>query len=308
MMHISNKQNIPLSAQKLKQLAGILHCQPEDITEIEVLKKGMTNQSFLFSCRGEQMIFRIPGKGTDCLINRFQEAAVYQKIAGLGLCDDVVYIDAATGYKITRYLKNVRSCHPENEADVRLCMKKLHALHDMRLEVAHSFDIFQQIAYYESLWNGMPSVYADYLQTKASVFSLMPYIRKHSKEWCLAHIDAVPDNFLFTTNDDGTEQLQLTDWEYAGMQDPDIDLAMFCIYSGYDRSRIDALIDIYFDGTCEDSIRIKIYAYVAACGLLWSNWCEYKSQLGIEFGEYACRQYAYAKEYSAFVRRLLDNA
>jgi len=83
---------------------------------------------------------------------------------------------------------------------------------------------------------------------------------------------------------------------------------MFCIYSGYDRSRIDALIDIYFDGTCEDSIRIKIYAYVAACGLLWSNWCEYKSQLGIEFGEYAYRQYTYAKEYSAFVRRLLNNA
>ena len=40
-----------------------------------------------------------------------------------------------------------------------------------------------------------------------------------------------------------------------------------------------------------------IYALIAACGLLWSNWCEYKQHLGVEFGEYSLRQYRYAKEY-----------
>lgn len=33
------------------------------------------------------------------------------------------------------------------------------------------------------------------------------------------------------------------------------------------------------------------------CGLLWSNWCEYKGQLGVEFGEYSLRQYRYAKDF-----------
>lgn len=31
--------------------------------------------------------------------------------------------------------------------------------------------------------------------------------------------------------------------------------------------------------------------------LLWSNWCEYKRNLGIDFGEYSLRQYRYAKDY-----------
>lgn len=44
-------------------------------------------------------------------------------------------------------------------------------------------------------------------------------------------------------------------------------------------------------------IRIKIYCYIAICGLLWSNWCEYKHTLGVEFGEYALAQYAFAKDY-----------
>lgn len=39
------------------------------IGEITVLKKGMTNRSFLFSCN-EKYIMRIPGEGTDKPVNR----------------------------------------------------------------------------------------------------------------------------------------------------------------------------------------------------------------------------------------------
>ena len=65
----------------------------------------------------------------------------------------------------------------------------------------------------------------------------------------------------------------------------------------FNREQIDNLIDIYFDGMCQDDIRIKIYCYIAACGLLWSNWCEFKRNLGVEFGEYSLRQYRFAKDY-----------
>lgn len=81
------------------------------------------------------------------------------------------------------------------------------------------------------------------------------------------------------------------------MQDPHVDIAMFCIYAMYDREQIDKLINAYFMEGCPKEIRIKIYCYIAACGLLWSNWCEYKRNLGIDFGEYSLRQYRYAKDY-----------
>lgn len=91
------------------------------------------------------------------------------------------------------------------------------------------------------------------------------------------------------------------------MQDPHVDLAMFCIYSFYDRKQVDELIDMYFNKECTKKTRIKIYCYIAAGGLLWSNWCEYKRALGVEFGEYSLRQYRYAKEYYKIVQdELLD--
>ena len=40
--------------------------------------------------------------------------------------------------------------------------------------------------------------------------------------------------------------------------------------------------------------------------LLWSNWCEYKKSLGVEFGEYSLRQYRYAKEYYRIVKEELS--
>ena len=119
----------------------------------------------------------------------------------------------------------------------------------------------------------------------------------------MTHIDAVADNFLFINND---KEIRLIDWEYAAMQDPHVDIAMFCIYALFDRTQIDNLIDIYFEDKCDIKTRIKIYAYISICGLLWSNWCEYKSQLGIEFGEYSLRQYRYAKDYYQIVKNELN--
>ncbi|MBQ6150468.1 MAG: NTP transferase domain-containing protein [Mogibacterium sp.] len=291
-----------LKSDAIDTITTVLGCNEEDITGIEVLKKGMTNRSFSFCADGCKYIMRIPGEGTDQLINRKNEAEVYRTIKGLGLCDDPVYLNPENGYKITKYLEGIRVCDSDDPEDLRKCMEKLRGLHARKLQVGHDFDIFGQIDFYESLWNGRPSVYKDYIKTKQNIMSLKPFIDGAEKDWCLTHIDAVPDNFLFYTPEDGSgELLQLTDWEYSGMQDPHVDIAMFCIYSLYNKDQCDRLIDIYFEGNCDPAVRAKIYAYIAMCGLLWSNWCEYKRSLGVEFGEYSLRQYRFAKDYYRYL-------
>ena len=241
------------------------------------------------------------------MINRVQEAAVFRTISGHGLCDDPVYINPENGYKITKYLEGIRVCDAESVSDLKQCMEKLREFHEMRLTVDHTFDIFGQIDLYESLWEGQPSMYKDYKQTKENVLKLMPFIDGLEKDWCLTHIDAVPDNFLFyKPQGEGHELLQITDWEYSGMQDPHVDIAMFCIYSLYNKKQVDRLIDIYFHGDCEKTTRVKIYAYISMCGLLWSNWCEFKRNLGVEFGEYSLRQYRFAKDYFRYAMKEIE--
>ena len=176
-----------LKSDALDVIGDVFKVSTDDIVDITVLKKGMTNRSFLFSVNGDKYIMRIPGEGTDKLINRAQEAEVFRTISGLGLCDDPVFIDPHTGYKITKYLNGVRVCDPDNENDLKRSMSKLREFHNMKLKVDHSFDIWGQIEYYEKLWKDNPSVYKDYKQTKANVLNLKKFIDSAEKEMCLTH-------------------------------------------------------------------------------------------------------------------------
>ncbi len=294
-----NSANLQTDAISIIQ--DCFNVEVDEIKNITVLKKGMTNRSFLFECQNQKYIMRIPGEGTDHLINRKEEAAVYQALENRQICDDVLYMNPDNGYKITAYLEDATNCDAENWDEVEACMTKLREFHELNLSVDHRFDIFGQIDFYESLWNGEKSYFKDYEKTKAAIFELKKWIDTLEKTETLVHIDAVPDNFLFTK--DG---IRIIDWEYAGMQDPHVDIAMFCIYSLYSKEQVDHLIDLYFKGEVSPMIRTKIYAYIASAGLLWSNWCEYKRSLGIDFGEYSLCQYRYAKEYSKLVLSLLE--
>lgn len=294
-----------LKSDALAVIEKVFEITNNEIRDIMVLKKGMTNRSFLFTSKGKKYIMRIPGEGTEHLINRIQEAEVYHTISGENLCDDVIYINSDNGYKITGFIEGARVCDPFSTRDVAICMERLRSFHELELSVGHEFDIYGHIEFYESLWGGQSSVYKDYQNTKENVFALKSYIDRHVNKKVLTHIDAVPDNFLIAENEAGEVDVRLIDWEYAGMQDPHVDIAMFCIYAMYNRDQVDRLIDLYFNKGCSRDIRIKIYCYIAVCGLLWSNWCEYKRNLGVEFGEYSLRQYRFAKDYYRIVQEEL---
>lgn len=300
-----DSDSMQLKSEKISIIAEAMNCKPEEIVDIKIQKKGMTNRSFLFTLKDKRYIMRIPGEGTDNLINRREEAEVYKVIWDKNLCDDIIYINPENGYKITAFLDNARVCDSESPEDIKRCMKRLREFHNMKLSVNHFFDIFEKIDFYQSLWLSEESQYIDYENTKKNVFSLKNYIDKHKADYCLTHIDAVPDNFLFCTDSNGNEEIRLIDWEYAAMQDPHVDIAMFIIYAMYDREHAEQLIDAYFPEGCDIATRIKIYCYISACGLLWSNWCEYKRDLGVEFGEYSLKQYRFAKEYYTIAKELM---
>lgn len=296
-----DEDNEILNSDLMNIIKDTIGCDISKIINIQPLKKGMTNRSFSFEVNSKRYIMRVPGEGTEKLINRKHEYDVYQAIKDENICDPVIYMNPENGYKITEYIHNAHACDSTDFSDVSKCMNKLHAFHEKKLKVNHTFEVFEELEKYESYWQGTPSIYRDYKTTKAHIYELKGFVDAQPKEWGLSHIDSVPDNFLFSD-----DELYLIDWEYAGMQDQHIDIAMFAIYSLYDREDVEKLIDAYFDGQCKDLVRIKIYAYIAICGLLWSNWCEYKRNLGVEFGEYSLKQYRYAKEYYRIVKEALE--
>ena len=290
-----------LKNDAIEIIENILKVNKKNIHNIHTLKKGMTNRSFIFTVNNKRYIMRIPGEGTDKLIDRKEEYDVYQKVKTEPYTEKILYLNPDNGYKISEFLENTRNSDANNFQDVKNSMSVLRQFHKQNYQVNHTFDIWRQIDFYESL-RKTASSYRDYEEIKDRVLKLKPFIDDNVTKWSLCHIDANYDNFLIDQNNN----VFLIDWEYAGMQDPDLDIAMYAIYAGYTKEKIDQLINIYYENKVSENIRYKIYAYIAVGGLLWSNWCEYKQSLGLDFGEYSLAQYRYAKEYSKLVLNYLE--
>lgn len=290
-----------LKTEAIQIIEETLKVDKTKVHNIHTLKKGMTNRSFSFECNDKRYIMRIPGEGTDKLIDRKEEYDVYQQIKDEPYTENILYLNPVNGYKLSEFLENTRNSEADDWEDVIKSMDLLRKFHQEKLQVNHQFDIWKQIEFYENL-RDTPSAYKDFLITKENVLNLKQFIQDNIHQWSLCHIDANADNFLI--NQQG--RIFLIDWEYAGMQDPDLDIAMYAIYAGYNKQQFDKLIDIYYQDKCDKIIRYKIYAYAAVGGLLWSNWCEYKQSLGLDFGEYSLSQYRYAKEYSKLVLNYLE--
>jgi len=313
------------SGSKAMQLVSRVFGVPEsEIRKIRCLKAGMTNNSWLFELNGKSYICRIPGEGTDRLINRRQEADVYEAVKPLDITEELIFLDPETGYKISRFYEDSRNADPKDPEELKQCMKLLRKMHGSGVKVGHSFDIAERIVYYESLIleeSGYAELaeklrdgttdgnsdeikkalteavpYQDYLAVRERKDRVVERLRKMPRPQVLCHIDSVPDNFIFVGEQDGG--LRLIDWEYAGMADPLIDIAMCAIYSFMTREELNALEGFYLERRATREEQEIIDAYVALGGLLWSLWGIYKEKLGVQFTDYTLKMYRYFKDYA----------
>lgn len=278
MEFISDKMNIP----------------QKKIKNIFPLKEGLTNNSFHFSINGNNYVFRVPGAGTDKLINRRNEKRVYELIKPLEISDDVVFFDAETGVKITKYYKNTRNSDPFNDLELKECMKQIRKIHNMKIKIDHSFNIENMINYYYSLAKGKDAIlFSDIDETKKKLDCLIKVKNSLNIEEILCHGDYAHVNVLML--EDGTSKV--IDWEYSGMGDPIMDISMYSIFAEFDRERMDYAFKLYLKRDPNKNEKLRLYLYVALSGFLWCMWSQYKQSLGQEFGEYPLKMYRYMKEF-----------
>lgn len=283
------------SDNEAMELVSKVFAVPEsEIRDLKCLKSGMTNKSFLFQVGGNRYICRVPGPGTELLINRHQEKQAYDAVQPLELTERVIYMDEKTGYKIAEYYEGSRNARSDDWEDMERCMEVLRRLHRSGIRVGHRFDIRERIDFYETLCRGHGGVlFEDYDQVRGWMNWLMDTLDRMEMPECICHIDANVDNFLFLADGD----VKLLDWEYAGMCNPIMDISMCAIYSYYGEEEMERLFRLYLGREPKKDELFALYACAALGGFLWCLWAVYKKALGEEFGEYTLIMYRYAKNY-----------
>lgn len=281
--------------ETLDVIAHVFKVKPDEIFDIRPMEKGMTNRSFLFSIGNRRYVFRVPGRGTSELISRSEEAEVYQNIDLLDIADEIIYINPIKGYKITRFYDGVETLDDEDIEQVKKAMQILRDLHEADIQVKHHFDLETEIKTYLNICEKEKiSYYENHDNVLPKIEKLLVYTQQYANKLRLCHIDSVKDNFLVLKD----ESIRLIDWEYAGMADPYLDIAMFAIYSYYNKDEIDLLLELYLDRKPSKKDFALFYGYISLAGFLWSLWTQYKESLGEYYGEYGPKQFEYAQVYS----------
>ena len=212
------------------------------IRDIEAIKHGLTNRSWLVTTEGDRFVVRISdASAEDLQIDRNSEAVVLQLVARTGIGADVLRCDPDRGILVTRYLGptwSQRDAHSNENID-RLAapLRRLHTL-DVPAGV-RTVDLAATVhGYLRTLdERGIQSgLTLPALRDCADETAMR--LRKDSMP-CLCHNDVHHLNIV-----DG-ESLRLIDWEYAGVGEPLFDLASLCVYHRYGRSQRERLLSAY---------------------------------------------------------------
>lgn len=287
----------------LDVIKEVFHVELKDIVNIQTLKVGMTNDSFLFEVKGVRYVFRNPGVGTDQLIKRSEEADVYNAINHLNIADNILYIEPKYGYKISEYIEDSSMMDKNDPHQYNEALNIIRKLHNSGLVVSHEFDLEERINFYYELCKENKAVlFSDFKEVQELINELIIKVKSQNYPKVLCHIDFVSVNFL--KHDKG---LTLLDWEYSGMADPLTDLAMYVVYEGLQDDEIIVLLSDYLEREPDKEEIWRLHSYIALAGFLWSMWTQYKQSVGSDFGTYAMEQYNYGRKYSRIALESVPN-
>ena len=278
----------------MREIAHTFNVLENQICEIEPLKAGVTNYSFLFSIGNDKYVFRTPGIETEKLINRRQEKTVYDKIKFLHISDEIVSFNAERGTKISKFYPDVHVVNVTKANELNEAARLIRSVHNQKLQISHSFDIEKRISNYRSLAEEAHAIrFNDFFDVEKKMEELFVFKNRLNVSQVLCHGDYANTNVLIFPDGSG----KIIDWEYSGMADPVMDIAMFAIYSYFERDEIEHFFRLYCIEEPSHEQWARLYLYVALGGFLWCIWAEYKQAGGQEFGEYPLIMYRYAKDF-----------
>ena len=264
-----------------EKICEVLNCREEEISNIIILQKGLTNVLFTFVVRGEKYIFRYPGESSSFFIYRKNEVRAQILGAKAGVDNTYVYIDES-GIKISKFVEHTKNLDNIYYKDVELMkllagqIRKFHIL-GYGMEDGEEFK-YNPIEQTERLMQEASKMKANLFDVFKKEWKAMrrlyEYTEKDGIEKTMCHNDINQDNCLLTDN-----SFDIIDWEFAGWNDPAYDFGRVIAGYDFDDPKIDDILKSYFGRQATEIERLHWIAYVGIHCWYYVGWAVYKESI-----------------------------
>ena len=259
----------------------------DNVSDAEITQiGGMSNKNFRVNLNGNSYVLRVPGNGSDGMVERTNEEFNAIEACKLGVNPAIRYFNPTNGIKLADYIENAETLNAatiQRHGNMRKIAEIYRKVHNSHIRLKNEFNIFQEIEKYERLITKAEAIMYDGWETiREQVMSLEQRLNALGVDLKPCHNDALYENFIKAP--DGT--IYLIDWEYSGMNDPMADFAALFIEANFNKENEDYILDKYFEGNIPESTGEKILCYQILWDYLWAQWTVIKEAKGDDFGSY----------------------
>lgn len=235
---------------------------------------GLTNHTYHVTLDdGSEYVVRIPGEGTEELINRSDEKKSTELACKLGVDANLLYF-GDDGSKVTEYIKDAVTMSSETlhkPENIKLMAEVYKKMHTCGQSTGVPFEVFDMAAGYEKIINNMNvPMFDDWQEIFEKVIAIKSEIDKAvnaPKVPC--HNDPLCENWVI-----GNGRMYLIDWEYAGMNDGMWDVADVSIEAGFDEEHDLMLLREYLGKEPELINKKHFLASKIYVDYLWTLWAK----------------------------------
>ena len=301
-----NETNVipPSQLERLLRYLGEIF-PGKDVTAADIVRiGGMSNKNFRIGFEGKQYVFRLPGNGSEGMVDRANEEYNARIGCRLGVNPAIRYFDRRTGVKLSDFMENAVTMDAETIQRPEILLKVAaiyDRIHHAPEPLNNTFNLFEEIEKYDRLIRKNQAVmYPGWDGFKPCVMGLEQRLSRLGAELCPCHNDAVPENFIQAA--DGT--LYLIDWEYSGMNDPMADYAALFLESDFSEASREFFLNACYPDSRPPHVEERILCYEILWDTLWAQWTVIKEACGDDFGDYGIHRFRRArKNYESLKRQ-----
>ena len=235
---------------------------------------GLTNHTYYVRLHnGSEYVVRIPGEGTQSLINRMDEKVSTELACRLGVDARMLFF-GKDGSKVSKYIKNAETMSAETMREPERIPKVseiLRTIHGCGVNTGVAFNVFDMAKGYEKIINDLRvGMFDDYDYQKNKVMQIKAMTdNQFNPKIVPCHNDPLCENWV-----QGSDKLYLIDWEYAGMNDAMWDLAAVSIEACYDEYCDNLLLESYLSCSPSSTEKKHFLAAKIFVDYLWTLWAK----------------------------------
>lgn len=267
---------------------------------------GMTNHSYKVTrADGEKYLVRLPGEGTEELINRQDEKKSTELACRLGIDSELLYF-GDDGKKVMKFIPDPQPMDEsvmKREENLRQAAQIFRRLHTCGEDTGVRFEVFEMAeAYKKIIRDNHVALYSDYEDVTKTIMDIKAAVDAEGdapKVPC--HNDCLVANWVLDCNG----KMWLIDWEYSGMNEAMWDLSCLSIEAAFTEKNDNALLNAYYERQATIEEKKRFIAAKLYVDYLWTLWGLTRVPYDGDFmQQYADERYARLKKNIDAYKRL----